>query len=99
MSGPNAAASVAICVGFAAFGSGDLGMALTGRQSCGVNFPTDADHRRWILDEKVTDWPGVVIDTETTGVSVQTDRVVELGAIFCCAAASSIHAKCGSIRR
>ncbi|HNO68892.1 MAG TPA: 3'-5' exonuclease [Pseudomonadota bacterium] len=36
-----------------------------------------------LLDEKVTDWPGVVIDTETTGVSVQTDRVVELGAIFC----------------
>ncbi len=36
-----------------------------------------------LLDEKVTDWPGVVLDTETTGVSVTTDRIVELGAIFC----------------
>ena len=36
-----------------------------------------------LLDEKVTDWPGIVLDTETTGVSVQTDRIVELGAVFC----------------
>ena len=36
-----------------------------------------------LLDEKVTDWPGVVLDTETTGVSVKSDRIVELGAIFC----------------
>lgn len=36
-----------------------------------------------LLDEKVTDWPGVVLDTETTGVTVATDRIVELGAVFC----------------
>jgi DNA polymerase-3 subunit epsilon len=36
-----------------------------------------------LLDENVTDWPGVVLDTETTGVNVTTDRIVELGAIFC----------------
>ncbi|MBL8632244.1 MAG: 3'-5' exonuclease [Myxococcales bacterium] len=36
-----------------------------------------------LLDEKVTDWPGVVLDTETTGISIESDRVVELGAIYC----------------
>ena len=28
-----------------------------------------------LLDEKVTDWPGVVLDTETTGVTVVTGRL------------------------
>lgn len=44
-------------------------------------------------DAALRAWPGFVFDTETTGVDVEQDRVVELGAIGCEAGAAARERK------